>query len=191
MTTTKNASGNVTAGKPKIGGSIYRAPAGTAIPTNASAELDTAFENLGYISDDGATFSTERESEDIKAWGGDTVLTPQTGFTDSMTFKCIEVLRPIVQKLVRGDDNVSGDLESGMTIKVNSTEDTEHVYVIEQVLTGDVLFRTVVPSGKVTELSEVTYADGEAVGYEVKVSCIPDDAGNTHYEYYQKKAVTE
>lgn len=184
-----NSTKNVTVGKPKIGGSVFRAPAGTTLPTDATTALAAAFEELGYISDDGVTFSTERESEDIKAWGGDTVLTPQTGFTDSMSLTFIEALRPLVQKTIRGDDNVTGDLANGMTVKVNSTEDTEHVYVIEQVLSNNTLFRTVVPSGKVTELGEVTYADGEAVGYEATISCVPDESGNTHYEYY--KTATE
>lgn len=191
MASTNNSTKNVTVGKPKIGGSVFRAPAGTALPTDATTKLNDSFENLGYISDDGATFSTERESEDIKAWGGDTVLTPQTGFTDSMSLTFIEPLRPVVQKTVRGDDNVTGDLTNGMTVKVNSVEDTEHVYVIEQVLSNNTLFRTVVPAGKITELDEVTYADGEAVGYGTTISCIPDSDGNTHYEYYQAVTATE
>ena len=32
-----------TVGKPKIGGSIWRAPVGTTLPTTADGELDTAF----------------------------------------------------------------------------------------------------------------------------------------------------
>ena len=34
---------NVTTAKPKIGGAVYSAPLGTALPTDATTELDNAF----------------------------------------------------------------------------------------------------------------------------------------------------
>lgn len=44
---------NVTAAKPRTGGAIYRAPLGTAIPTDATTALAEAFKALGYLSEDG------------------------------------------------------------------------------------------------------------------------------------------
>ena len=44
---------NVSAGKPKIGGAVFVAPAGTKMPKTAIEELDKAFKNLGYVSEDG------------------------------------------------------------------------------------------------------------------------------------------
>ena len=68
--------GKGTVGKPKTGGAVVRAPLGTALPTSATAALDEAFVSMGYISEDGVTNENTRESEEIKDWGGNTVLTP-------------------------------------------------------------------------------------------------------------------
>ena len=184
--TNNNNVNQVTVGKPKTGGSVYRAPLGTDVPTDATTALDTAFKCLGYISEDGITNATEKESEEIKAWGGDVVLRPQTSYADSFTMTLIEALNVEVLKTVRGDDNVTGTLDTGIAVKANSKEDTPHVYVIEQVMSGNVAARTVIPNATVTEIGEVTYADGNAVGYEITLGCMPDETGDTHHEYYKK-----
>lgn len=37
---------NVSAGKPKVGGAIFRAPTGTELPTDATTQLNDAFKGL-------------------------------------------------------------------------------------------------------------------------------------------------
>lgn len=177
-------SGNVTAAKPKkVGGAIFIAPVGSTLPTDATSALDNAFKELGYASEDGLTNSNAPESDEIKAWGGDTVLTLMTGRPDTYSLTLIEATNVEVLKLVYGDDNVTGTLENGITITANTKDLDYHAFVVDMILKDGAAKRVVMPRAKVTDLGEIAYTDSDAVGYETTLNCEADEDGNTHYEY--------
>lgn len=173
----------VSSAKPAIAGAISSATIGTELPTDATTKLNEAFKNLGYISDDGLTNEDTRETEELKAWGGDVVDISQTGKSDKFKYTLIEVLNVDVLKEVYGPDNVTGDLASGIKIEVNSKELPDHPLVVDMLLKNGAKKRIVIPNAKVLEVGEITYADSELAGYETTIQALPDSNGNTHYEY--------
>ena len=185
-----NTTSNVTAGKPKIGGAIYAAAAGTTLPTDASTALAAAFKCLGYVSEDGVKNSNSPNSQNVKAWGGDIVMNLLTEKPDNFSFTLIEALNLEVLKFVYGSSNVSGTLATGITVQANSAIPEAHVIAIDMILTDGALKRVVMPCAYITEVGEITYKDDEAVGYETTVLCPPDASGNTHYEYIVKSSTT-
>ena len=179
----QNSVQKVTAGKPKIGGSLFRAPLTETPPTDATTSLSGNFTCLGYISDDGLTNSTNKETTVVKAWGGDTVKVLHTSKTDTFHYKLLQVLDVDVMKSVYGDSNVTGTLDTGVTIKANNVEQSGNVLVFEMVLNETIKKRVVIPNGVVTEVADILYKDDEVVGYETTITALADSTGNTHYEY--------
>lgn len=179
---------NVSAAKPKVGGAIYRAPLGTTLPTDATTALDAAFKNLGYAGEDGLTNNNSPETDKKKAWGGDTVLVTQSAKPDTLKFVLIEATNIEVLKAIYGDDNVTGDLATGITVKANATLQKECAWVFETVLRDGNLKRIVVPQAAVSEVGEIAYKDDDPIMYETTIEAMPDASGNTHYEYIVEPA---
>lgn len=174
---------NVTAAKPATGGAVYRAPLGTTLPTDASTALASGFVSLGYCSEDGLTNSVTVDSDELKAWGGDTVLTFQTGKTDQFSFTLLETLDPNVLKTIYGEGNVTGTHAEGISVSVGADEPTEYVWVFDMITRNNSKKRIVLPDAKITDMDDIVYSDSDAVSYGITLTAMADNQGHTHYEY--------
>jgi hypothetical protein len=176
---------NVSTGRPKVGGAIFSAPSTTAVPTDAVAPLNAAFENVGFCSDAGLTNEITTETGSIKAWGGIEVMKPQTSRSEDFKFTMIET-NPVALARIFGEENVIIDGSDGasFTVKHNARERDIRPWVIEVLLTNERIKRIVVPRGQITSLDAITYNDSDPIGYGVTLSCFPaDEEGNTAFEY--------
>lgn len=184
MATTNDVT-NVTTGKPKKAGAIFRAAFGSTLPTDATTALDAAFVCLGYASEDGLVNSDTRDSNATHAWGGDAILYSESGREDTFQVTLVEATNTDALKAVYNDDNVSGDLTTGVTVKANSDEHDVASWVVDLLLTNGGVKRIVIPEGKLTDLGEITYNDTDPVGYQITISALPyaDWDGDTHREF--------
>ena len=181
-----NTTAYVSAAKPGVGGAIWMAPLGTAMPASASAPLSEAFESLGYLSEDGLKHNVNMTSQQTKAWGGDVVLSSQTDKNHTYTFSALEALNSVVMKAVYGAANVSGTLAAGLTTKLNSDELVESTWVFDEILRNGVLKRTVIARGKITTIAEITDSDSNPIAYNITLQAMPDTAlsGDAAHEMY-------
>ena len=184
---------NVTAGKPAVGGALYRAPIGTTLPTDATTALASAFVSLGHISEEGFKNNNSAETSSVKAWGGETVLNLQTAKPDTFTATLIEALNKDVLGTVYGEDNVSGTLSDGIAVDATPDEATAYVYVCDMIMRDNALKRIVIPQGKVTSVGEIAYSDSSAVGYPLTISAEPVVLNNkvkTHREFIKAASIS-
>lgn len=178
---------NVSFGKPKVGGSVYVAPKGSTMPKDATSELDPAFKNLGYISEDGLVKNIETDTTDIKAWGGDTVLSGTTSYAETFTVNLLETNEETL-KTIYGAENVTGS-EGTFSVKTKSADLPEMCVVFEVALTGGRINRICVEHAKIVDRSsEISYTDESAIIYPAKFNAFPGADGTYHTEYYANAA---
>ena len=176
------SSRNVAVGKPDlaVSGGLLVAPLGTTRPTSHTDTFDAAYVSAGYLSTDGVTESSERATEVIRAWGGDKVRTVQTEYGTTLSLTLIESRRAEALQLVFGEDNVV--VEGGtVTVKRNSKVLPHRQFIIAM-LDGEESSHLDIGYGQVTEVGDITYVDGEAISYELTISCDPDENGDTLLE---------
>ena len=118
---------------------------------------------------------------------GQDIIYTSDGDDETYSWTLLEVLDENVQKFIRGADNVTVDAGSGtMSVQVKRASERaqmeEHVIVVEMILHRRAV-RHVIPRGVITEVGEVTYVDDDTVGYQVTVTALADENGNSHYEY--------
>lgn len=182
-----NSVAAVLAGKPLTTGGVLIGDLGTTLPTNAATAPAVGFVAAGYIGEDGVVEGMDRSTEKVKAWGGDIVKVLQTEFSATYQFTFLETANTTVLETVYGEDNVvvtaagptAGTLR---TVAVNG-DTLQHKAFIFEVKDGDARIRIVVPDGQVSEVGEVTYSDGEVIGYSVTIEAFQDAAGNNAYKY--------
>lgn len=176
-----NDASNVGVGKPKVTGAISIAPLTAKAPTDAVSELPGEYKGIGYCNDEGVQVEEERDSEDVVAWGGVTVLTTQTSYKETASFTPIEI-NPEVAKMEYGEDNVEVS-EGKMTIKHTAAVLPEKRLVVETVLNSKTIARYFVPRAQLTEKGTLALDDSNPIGRSCTFNCLPDEDGVTMYEY--------
>lgn len=173
---------NVAVGKPdlSVSGGVLVAPVGTERPTSLDEQYASDYKSVGYVSDEGVTESSERSTEEIRAWGGKKVRTVQTEFGTTLSLTLIESRNAETLKLVFGEDNVTVS-DGQISIKRNEMVLPHQQFIIDM-LDGEDSRHLDVGYGQVTEVGDISYVDGEAISYELTISCDPDDNGDTLVE---------
>lgn len=156
-------------------GYVAAAPDGTTLPSDATTSLNAAFHELGYIDDKGVIEEEKLSTNKIKAWqNGDVVRVVQTEHELTYKFRCIETNRYVLAAFY-------GQSYDGV-VEITGTQPVAGCWVVH-VIDGSDLIRIVIPSGQLSDKGPITYASGDAVGYEFTITCYSDATGVKAYKY--------
>ena len=172
-----------------VTGAIKNAPLGTTLPTLSSittsgVSLDNAFTGDEYVSEDGLTLTPAMSTTDIKDWSGATVRKVLESFDGTLSWTMISTNASALG-IAFGADHVTTQAAAaahGAQIRAelgaHIPEARSWVFLMKD---GDARIVIVVPNGQVTEVGEVTFASNAAVGWNVTLSCYPDESGECIY----------
>ena len=186
---TTNQTGNVSVGKGSEGAYAWVAPYGTELPTDNTATLNEAFNVLGFISEDGVTFSDSFDSTTHSDMNGDTVASSAGAVEKTAAFMWIE-LKKTTLDLMYGAANVTD--EGGVIEYTDKGPDqTLWSIVFDFVLGGSRKWRVVVPQCKLSELGDMVVNYQELIGRETTMGVLYDSAVGGYYKGYLDSTETE
>jgi|GEM_PF-2760370 len=161
------------------GGSFYRAPLGTAIPSDPVASLASDYKDQGFVGDDGFKISPKRDTKQHKAFGGETVKVTQDSFEVQAKVTLYETNVESL-KTVFGDGNVTADDSSGhvkYTVKWNRLQLPRSVFVIKYI-DGNKTGMHIIEEGQVVEVDDIEYVHDSLVRYSITINCYAPTNGN-------------
>lgn len=167
-------------------GGILVAPTGTTLPTDTAAAPGAGFNATGYVGEDGLSMSVGRDTEKIKAWGGDTVRVVETSHEVTLSWTFLETNGAVLAE-VYGAGNVTTTQASPTkgtlhAIAVKGGALPERAYVFEM-KDGAKRVRVVAPNFQITEVGDTQFVHSAATGYEVTGEALPDSSGVKLYIY--------
>lgn len=157
---------NVAFAKGGVSGTMYRAPKGTPLPTDATTPLPDAWKSVGYIGEDGLTFSEDTDTTSITEMSGNAVKTMVSSYSETVQFVMIETNEHSLKERY-GDKNVTWDDAKHAYSFAHRIPDGEGCpHVIEIMKTNGYVERTVIPDGAPSEFGDIQYHGSDGVGYD-------------------------
>ncbi len=155
-----------------VTGEMYVAPTTTTAPTTSVSALNASFIGLGYVDDEGVTETYDDTVEEIIAWQGATVVRANT--TESKATLKLRLIETKGETLELYHKGSSVAVVSAGQWKIDVVAPTydPRSFVLD-VIDGTKHIRIYVANGEVTERGEIVYANGEAIGYEITITCYP------------------
>lgn len=171
----------LTDSKVRVGvtGNVYVAPVGTTLPTDVSTPLESAFKEVGHVSEDALTESLDISTEILKSWQRPTgIRTLTTEVSWTFQFQMMET-SPLNLELFYGDADttVSGGVA---TTAIKAWPVGKPYAMVIEITDGDVVTRFALPRIEVGERGEVNHTNTEGTVYDVTVNVMGtsiDDLG--------------
>ena len=151
-----------------ITGKVYVGATTATAPTSSSSTL-SGFTELGYVSADGVEFTTDRATNQIRAWqNADLVREVVTEGTVTYSFSLLETNEDVIEAYF-GSTMVDGKIE------LNPVNTGGRKSFVIDVVDGSKVIRHYVPVGEILTVEAQTIQNGEAIAYGITITAYADD----------------
>ncbi|BDB58988.1 MULTISPECIES: IPT/TIG domain-containing protein [Rhodococcus] len=171
---------DISVAAPRSTGTLFRAPIGTSLPTDAVTDLASVsplYEDLGDLGESGIARSISRDTQKKKAFGGHTVAILQNDYTETLQTTLLDDYNGSVLKSIFGDDNVIFDLDGFPTV-VDSTKQVlpRCVWIADTLDNENRLKRLVVAEGQITTVGDHSLVHTDTVEYPITIEVFEKNA---------------
>lgn len=175
-------------------GGLWVAPFGTALPTDVDEPLNSAFQNLGFISADGVSIKIDSSTNPIEVWGGDEIGSLRDKYSIEYSMQLFQVLSPEVNAAIFGEDNVStqaATAEHGnrMRVILNSKLPPRCSLVLDSIY-EDKSIRQVAQIAQLSDLGDIKLVHNEPMMLEPTFRVLKGTDGNHILQYSDDGVVT-
>ncbi|WP_405909546.1 hypothetical protein OG742_37090 [Streptomyces sp. NBC_00828] len=157
-------------------GSILMAPKGSTAPVDLDSAWDAAWQDLGFMSDDGVAMEYSTDVEDINAWQSlSPVRRVLTSVDMTLGFTAIELKARTVTAYFPGSTitNVSGAIQR---LDIPAAPGPQEFAFGLEWIDGDIKNRLVVARGEITARESLALGRSSAVGLGMTVSAYASSA---------------
>lgn len=160
------------------------APLGTPMPTSVSAVLNAAFQDPGWVNQDGLKKAVDEESTEILGYGSNQpirVLKTKRKASFEIVFQETNpTVIEVYQQLPIGSIVVASD---GSFDFAEGPARTEKIAGVFTIVDGDNLIRAVIPKMEVTATKEWVAKAGSEINYGVTLTAYPGSDGTAIHWY--------
>lgn len=183
---TANNTADVSNVKGVQGGYGFSAPVGTEAGTsqNVFADLGSAWDNMGFISEDGIEEEIDTDSEEIHDMNGDVIFVARKSETETLVLTLVSLTEESFAEWY-GHDAVDATAADYIAIEHMSASREARAYCFELLLKDGRKWRKYVPNGLVSDVGSVVYGAGDVAGREITITCMPDEDGVRMYDYIE------
>lgn len=147
-----------------ITGKVYVGATTVTAPTSSTSALAVGFTELGYVSSDGVTFTTDKSTNDIRAWqNADLVRSVVTEGTVTYSFTLLETSTAVIEAYF-------GSTMTAGKIALNPTNTGGKKSFVVDVVDGAKSIRHYIPSGEIMSVEAQQIQNGEALAYGVTIT---------------------
>lgn len=168
-------------------GAVAVAPEGTAMPADARTALTSAWDDSGYVSEDGLSVTITRSTTPIRDWSKAAVRNLLTEFGGAIAVSFLQV-DEFAAKRMFGEDNVTVTAATTTTSEVIKISIGAELPPIEawcfSMKDGDARIRVLVPRGQMTDVNQIDFKPdaGNIIGGTL--TAYDDGTGNSIYFIY-------